>query len=608
MSNQNANYKLGLLKLESDRRENDEHIAAVYFSMATMVYSLRALFSQTEDPGDALKSELSAMTESMEEFGVFADLYYNKCKMKIIRFLRSGEFKDKLTEYSTNFSDHQGRIEFILTVQVAGDSAQMKVDIKAILERVNASTKQEREAEQLIMNQGGPQNVIEDAEVLRQNLDQLISENRVQFELKLNGAKQEISEAINRSTQIIIGRLDAGPHDFIENPDMKEIWKVNRWKLSVKCRYFVDGICNYLTGRVHPTDVWTLSVLSNVINHPAIGEAIDEDASGFVSVLEINHFLTRRGRLSVPVWLAYWAVGWQYLNIQYTIAVDQILDGIEEECQSIKPTLTDVDLSTCDEYLVTIKLLRHIVNWLDVAFDGGMEDVDDQTESELDVLTTQLSEENEQVIEDNLKRLNFEITDPALLVFVTGQSSVRIEQVIMSLLYIILKEQKNSISSRKTNINEGTEATDSRKFASHWQSMDATLSTLVLVFHVRMRALIRSWRSQKVSPDLQVKYYAGGLYSGWYEEYNKPDSVIAKLLEPDDDDEEDSEESSSADSGAPVITESPDTKIDKLSLRVTELDLKLERIEALLHRLLATSENEIRSENLQRTDPFGQET
>jgi Zn-dependent M28 family amino/carboxypeptidase len=45
-------------------------------------------------------------------------------------------------------------------------------------------------------------------------------------------------------------------------------------------------------------------VLHYHLDYPAVGEAIDEDASGFISVHEINHFLKKNQGLSTPVWFA----------------------------------------------------------------------------------------------------------------------------------------------------------------------------------------------------------------------------------------------------------------------------------------------------------------
>ena len=57
------------------------------------------------------------------------------------------------------------------------------------------------------------------------------------------------------------------------------------------------------------TDEWTLKVFARIVNHPAVGEAVDEDASGFVSLHEVNHFVSRKPEnLSTPVWFALYVL------------------------------------------------------------------------------------------------------------------------------------------------------------------------------------------------------------------------------------------------------------------------------------------------------------
>lgn len=47
--------------------------------------------------------------------------------------------------------------------------------------------------------------------------------------------------------------------------------------------------------------------------------------------------------------------------------------------------------------------------------------------------------------------------------------------------------------------------------------METTLYHLLVLFHERMRSLIRSWRSQKLDAELQIQCYAGGLMYAWYQ-------------------------------------------------------------------------------------------
>jgi hypothetical protein len=115
------------------------------------------------------------------------------------------------------------------------------------------------------------------------------------------------------------------------------------WRGSVKARHFVMGLRDYfqekwgsdshpadgVTARIadnHRDDKWALAYL-NVVRLQPISEAFDDDASGFVTVAEVNTFTTSRPlgwryvhlvsrvltlilpTISLPHWIAYWAIG-----------------------------------------------------------------------------------------------------------------------------------------------------------------------------------------------------------------------------------------------------------------------------------------------------------
>jgi hypothetical protein len=49
---------------------------------------------------------------------------------------------------------------------------------------------------------------------------------------------------------------------------------------------------------------WYATVARYHIDYPSLGEAMDEDASGFISVHEMNHFLKKNKEDSTPTWFA----------------------------------------------------------------------------------------------------------------------------------------------------------------------------------------------------------------------------------------------------------------------------------------------------------------
>ncbi|KAF8154996.1 hypothetical protein K438DRAFT_1943060 [Mycena galopus ATCC 62051] len=609
---------MSVLQLEIDRRDNDEEIVAVCYSMTSMIYVLRYLnqdAASREDLSDQLADEMANMSETIKDFGAFTDVYYTKCKSWIVRFARSGEFKTKIRDFADTFQQYQERIEFVLVSQMAGgqvkmahDLAEVKTSISTLISRVGApSSEREKQALEYINAHGkqileSTQGLTEVARTLHDSVtsstieaindafEDLLEQNSTLFEFKLKGATMELTEAIDRSTSKILNRMESGPHDLIDEPDIKEIWKGNEWKFSVKCRIFVDALCNYYTEKFLKSageNGWTLKILSKVINYPAVGEAIDEDASGFISVHEINHFLKKNRELSTPVWFAFWAVGPQYLDNDYTAQIEEITEHLEERCRKLKTDDHDLNMSI-DGYLDTLKLVACITEWAEWdAGASGLEELDGETEQDLVEVAKTLAQKKEALIEGNLNAVGYHV-DQSSLPSLTEQPAFRIEQSITVLLLLILRKHNEIISA-------GMEGMTAQQFASKWEDMDDSLMALIWEFHERFKSLRRSWRSQKLDIELQVQCYAGGLFNGWYKEYDKDGSIIVKFLEDDDDDEEDDtdETPETGDSSGSTGAVSVDAKIDQLSQRVSALDTRLDTIESMLKQILGLGGKEI---------------
>ncbi|KAJ7351406.1 hypothetical protein DFH08DRAFT_992863 [Mycena albidolilacea] len=611
---------MSVLQLELNRKENEQEIVAVFYTMGSMIYVLRYLNEDVhrhEELKEQLDEQLKYICDTIHEFGAFANLYYTKYKKWITRYARATEFKGKIKGFDDDFHQYQKSLELILVVQMSGGQVEMshelnamRASIEIIIDRVAAPTSDsERKAVEVVQALGGEQiltsedrlrdvvrNVLHDSvtsstlQAIHGDLDVLLHQSSMSFQLKLDSAEMELNEAINKSTDKILRRMDEGPHELIEETQLKDIWKGNGWKFSVKCRTFCDALCNHYTQLFSRADTdedqkvqWTIKILNKVANYPAIGEAIDEDASGFISVHELDHFIKRNEGLPTPVWFAFWAVGAQYLNFNYTSKIEDITDGLGGKCLKLK--IDDEDLNDCiDAYVEMLKLVDFILDWSDLD-DGadGLEELDDETTEELQEVADMLAQKKESFIEDNLKKIGYFVDDLSALPSLTGQAAFRIEQNITVLLFLILSEHENFIAG-------GLDSIPAQDFASKLQEMTLTLMALIVEFHDRFRSLQRSWRSQKLDIELQIQCYCGGLLNGWYQAYTKPDSPIVaflKALEDDDDDQDnDSDDRTDAQGPSAPPAVSVDAKIDRLSDRVAALDTRLESIEGMLRQIM----------------------
>ncbi|KAJ6496204.1 hypothetical protein C8R45DRAFT_155360 [Mycena sanguinolenta] len=577
---------MGVIQLEVDRRDNDEEIVAVCYSMTSMVSVLRGL-SGTHLSNEELDDCVEEMNSAMKEFGEFVDVYYSKCGSWIVRHQRATEFQDKLHYFAENFLT----IEFKHSPSLVGEEFQtaqtpdVQKSIRDLINRVGDANSEEKRQARIqiehgsLNSQGGIAKITKILkepvtsslqEALTNDFETLQEQNKARYDLKLRGTKMILQEKI--ASEKILDRMTGGPHDLLEDPDMKKIWQDNPWGMAVKCRVFADAVSNYYTEEFRRSpreDQWTLNVLREVLYYPGIGEAIDDDASGFISVHELDQFVRKKdSTVSTPVWFAFWAAGLPIINVLYTDGIQDILYDIENRLNNLVHDDPNSELSV-KGYQDTLNLIHCILNWN--AWGGyGPEEL--EKNPPLTDFARQVANGQAELFGQILQSVDYFLEDGTLR-GLTADAGDRIEQTILILLYVILAKHRDSISA------EDSSGADT---ASMYREMDCTLTVAVVEFHWRYKALERSWRSQRLDIQLQVQSYAGGLFSGWYAEYMKTPSLVVKFLENGGEDETDED------------TDTTETKIDQLSEqmkaldgRLQAVDGRLEGIESLLKQMMA---------------------
>ncbi|KAK6991900.1 hypothetical protein R3P38DRAFT_3438237 [Favolaschia claudopus] len=555
-----------VLQVEITNQDNDEEIVTVCYSMGSMIFVLRYLNQGALTEGDLiaeLDTELSRMAKAMEDFGAFATVYHGKCKSWVVRFARAADFKAKIKEFSDEFAEAEQHLESLLIVRmavgqgvIAQDVTDVKDSISTLIDRIGTpASDHEKQAmaliqadehiletlegvKQLARTINEPKLVSTIREALSVSVDELVERNSAVFEFKLKGATMVIGEAIDKSTNTILLKMDTGPHDLIEEADIKQLWKA-------LYSHYADKF-----SKTQSEDAWTLKILSQVINYPSIGEAIDEDASGYISVYELVRFLKMKTDVSTPVWFAFWAVGTQYLDYEYTNDTNSILRQLKKLAKKAQTGADENVKPWIEDYLEVLELIKCLTAWTEWdSEDSGLNELDEQTQAELEEVADAMGEKNKAL------GLNYYIPDVSSLSSITRQSAFQIEQSISVLLYVILAKHRDIIK-------EGMNEMDSEQLALEWEKMGDTLDTLVTEFHKRFKTLRRNWRSQKMDIELQVECYAGGLFFNWYNEFEKDENIIAKYIE---DDEEDSDEET--DNSDAEDTEDEHTAKLKLSVK-----------------------------------------
>ncbi|CAE6534803.1 unnamed protein product [Rhizoctonia solani] len=517
----------GLLKLELDRQDNDKKIAVLYHSMSTMLIVLAKLdnvFEEEGDLSDVLNRKLDDIVALLNDFGNFCDVYYKH--RAVVRFLRISRYNDMLSDFAEVFANTRQELEALILnhttliiMQTANTVNTIAREVSGLTRFMNTQTIREREAQDLVKAKGGVEtdnNLICEVSAklgdplhssaqtrrsiqygLNEDLGRQIQDNQALFLMKLQSVQEELAEAINKSTNTILTRLDAGPHEVINDPDIKEIWKAVHYHFE---QQFIRYMAEHEGGQ-HP-DCWTLNYLSRVIFYPAIADAIDEDSSGYISLDELNSFFDRRPRgWTVPQWLAYWAAGWYQDNLQYRdkimarLAVfENSIEGLHSENKGpLKDYLSEVSENT---KLIAESLYSNVLEYFET---------DSAEAVNLASLREKYAEHVTKEVEERLDQANYKIDDPHTLSLIVGVGN-RLESRLLCVMHRLLKRHHKMFDIAKEKpLQEGVTV-----------SMAASLQIIFEAFTKRTRALMESWRQQRLDADLQAEWHAYGLFEDWY--------------------------------------------------------------------------------------------
>ncbi|KAI1785192.1 hypothetical protein LXA43DRAFT_1100597 [Ganoderma leucocontextum] len=269
------------------------------------------------------------------------------------------------------------------------------------------------------------------------------------------------------------------------DPDIHDIWKEMRWPGHVKARHFVLALRDYYrqqvdskrkaadvdaaVRRVADQDEWALQWIA--INRlQAIAEAFDDDASGFITIAEVNHFTASRPKeWSLPHWLAYWAIGWQMTATKY----QGMITSICAKMFAIRSQVLPANRHAVDKYLQTV--------WKNISILGNSR------------------------LREGLETVKYDIDAMDTLLLVTGPG--RIEKPLFPLLWLLLRRDFEIFRlCRKTVIHKD----------ELWDSSD----TLLWVFKAvteRHDDLAALFKQQKLDPGLQFKTFASEAFNLWHD-------------------------------------------------------------------------------------------
>ncbi|KAI0645299.1 hypothetical protein C8Q79DRAFT_1011379 [Trametes meyenii] len=344
-----------------------------------------------------------------------------------------------------------------------------------------------------------------------------IKKNSVWFERKFRIQQREI---VDQMTKVVVHQGDrvinsvlAGPHERILDPDMYEIWKDMRWRGIVKARHLVLAIHDYYMQRlddqqrtvavssaksqdavISDGDVWALECLDLMHLQPIV-EAFDNDASGFVTIQEVNYFTTSRPQgWSLLQWLAYWAVGWQVSMTEYK----RKIRGLLVRMRDLQPIVRGRGLAV-RSYLTTAEsLVRDMIT----PFRDNVE------HQHLLKRFQKYTEQEETRLREGLETAKYDLDALDTLALINGPRGL--ERNLFVILHLVLRRHYDVMRL-------------GRKVILHPEELSDAAAVIVLIkdaYWYRTQVLIGLFAQRRLLIPTEMSDYACGMMSAWQGDMN----------------------------------------------------------------------------------------
>ncbi|KAI0666577.1 hypothetical protein C8Q78DRAFT_1058203 [Trametes maxima] len=324
------------------------------------------------------------------------------------------------------------------------------------------------------------------------------------FVMQQRRLMEEMKGVMHHESDRVIDSVMAGPHDRIKDRDIHELWKEMRWRGHVKARHFVLALRDFYlqqaddpyipraTVGAYPDDKWAIEYL-DVSYISALIEAFDDDASGFITINEVNRFTSSRPQgWSLLHWIAYWAKGWHMASLKYTHKIQAMF----AEMFAMLPYIRAENHKEAYHYLE--RVWSKVTNASYGLIQAHSEEDDDD---KLWARFESYVEAEEKRLDEGLQTVRYYIDALDTVSLITGPG--RIEKFILPLLYLKVRRDLDvfRLAHRRVVLD-------------HYELRDSTSSLALILWHMvlRMLGLAELFKQRGLDPAEQFKTFASGMH------------------------------------------------------------------------------------------------
>ncbi|KAK0487639.1 hypothetical protein IW261DRAFT_1448992 [Armillaria novae-zelandiae] len=507
---------------EVARQENNRKVGILRLRMQDLLVAIFQLgnlqdFEEISPDGkrlNVLQSVMSKITGDIKKAASACDFYMSK--KLIYRAINSFKYESVFIDHIARLEEDRRNLGMTLNIHTAQVNDKMLADIKKISERllICLDTPREQDLRNFLKIKGGSDACIMDQKVLQELLqksgDSIESvlgrqsgskepkeswselKKKVQIEVAEDVEKaledhfkdfqkllllqgQQLTD-IKKNTDEIKAALDASPHDRIFDADFKKLWKDMAWRKSVNAQRFVSALYEHIIEKLDAGkhDQWVLDYLNCAHLQPLL-EAVDDDATGFVTTREINTFVESMPKNWTPLqWIAYWAAGWQFSSFH----INKLLQSTRSPPSS--------------------------------AFES----------EELRNLTKKFTEVDEDRLRANLESVQYDIYSEYIVSLVTGPG--RIERYIYPMLYLLLRHHYGVLDLAAKETLHPEEIPD----------LTISLRNLFSVVNQRLENLTSIFQQNNINVEEKLKSFAFGMFKRYHEypEKNVSNNRISEYI------------------------------------------------------------------------------
>ncbi|KAI0371099.1 hypothetical protein BV20DRAFT_211321 [Pilatotrama ljubarskyi] len=323
------------------------------------------------------------------------------------------------------------------------------------------------------------------------------------FVLQERNIIREMTRVVVYEGDRVINTVLKGPHEKILDRDIYSVWKDMRWRGLVKARHLVLALYDYYAQQVDlqnyvvtsghgavqsalsQRDLWALDFFKLTHLRPLM-EVFDIDASGFVTVEEVNDFTTRRPKeWSLPRWLAYWTVGWQASMASYKHKIEALLAHMQTFPSSVR-----LRSSLANDYLMKVEPLVREMTSSFSEDSGGLPLLDHFQE---------YTDQEEARLREGLETVNYDLDAMDTLALIVGRWGI--ERNLFIILYLILRRHHDVMKAAQRAIVHAEEFPDAA----------AVVALVMDAVRYRVQYLKNVFYQRRLEPYRELQDYACGM-------------------------------------------------------------------------------------------------